>query len=366
MDEQTPPPVSGQEGIGTTVERGLALVLVAAVVLGVLATLQPFATAILFGSILAIALWPLRVMLVARGFRTGRAATLLLLLVIAAIILPLLAVAPGLVSAIEGGSTTLRAMVAAAPATPPAWLAELPMVGGWIVAKWTHLATTHGEIGPLIAPYAGRIQSVLISVATGLADSTLQMLLALVVATMIWSSGEVIGEAMMHGAVRLGGPTGAAALEAAAGAVRSVAYGVVGTSVLQGVLAGIGFAIAGVPAAALLGFLTLVFSISQVLGPLVVVTWAGAAWWLYDGGSTGWAIFMALWGALAVSSGDNVLRPLLIKRGVEMPLSLIILGVFGGFVAFGFLGLFIGPTMLAVGLVMLRAWQANTRRATVL
>jgi predicted PurR-regulated permease PerM len=118
-----------------------------------------------------------------------------------------------------------------------------------------------------------------------------------------------------------------------------------------------------VPAAALLGFLTLVFSISQILGPLVVVTWLGASWWLFEQGSTGWAIFMAAWGALAVSSGDNILRPLLIKRGVQMPLSLIILGVFGGFVAFGFLGLFIGPVLLAVGLVMLRAWRVAERNA---
>jgi len=359
MDHKAPPPDPGS--IGVTIERGLALVLVAGVLIGVLATLQPFATAILFGAILAIALWPLRVMLLARGFRRGRAALLLVSLVVAAIILPLLAMAPGLVSAIESGSATLRTMIELAPAQSPSWMADLPMIGGWISNTWARVAASQGEIGPLIAPYAGRIQAVLISVASGLADSTLQLLLALVVATMLWTSGEEIGETLKHVAVRLGGNTGAAVLEAAGGAVRSVAYGVVGTSVMQGILAGIGFAIAGVPAAALLGFLTLVFSISQVLGPLVVVTWAGAAWWLYDQGQTGWAIFMALWGALAVSSGDNVLRPLLIKRGVEMPLSLIILGVFGGFVAFGFLGLFIGPTLLAVGLVMLRAWQASTR-----
>jgi predicted PurR-regulated permease PerM len=358
MDDQDKPPAPAS--IGGTVERGLALVLVAGVVFGVLATLRPFATAILFGAILAIALWPLRAMLVARGVGHGRAAALLLLLVIAAIVLPLLAVAPGLVSALETGATTARGMIAAAPATPPAWLLDLPLVGGWIGTNWARVASAQGEFGPLIAPYAGRIQAVLIDLATGLADSTVQMLLALVVATMLWNSGETIAESLSHGAVRLGGPTGAAALEAAGGAVRSVAYGVVGTSVLQGILAGIGFAIAGVPAAALLGFLTLIFSISQVLGPLVIVTWAGAAWWLFDQGNTGWAIFMAVWGATAVSSGDNVLRPLLIKRGVQMPLSLIILGVFGGFVAFGFLGLFIGPTMLAVGLVMLRAWQGTT------
>jgi predicted PurR-regulated permease PerM len=78
---------------------------------------------------------------------------------------------------------------------------------------------------------------------------------------------------------------------------------------------------------------------------------------LFDQGQTGWAIFMALWGLGAISSSDNLIRPLVIRRGVDMPLSIVIIGVFGGFVAFGFLGLFIGPVLLAVGLVMLRAWR---------
>jgi predicted PurR-regulated permease PerM len=189
------------------------------------------------------------------------------------------------------------------------------------------------------------------------------MLLALVVATMLWISGDAIAAELRYGAGRLGGPTGVHALDTAASAVRAVAYGVVGTSVAQGVLAGIGYAIAGIPAAALLGFLTFVFSISQVLGPLVIVMWIGAAYWLFDGGHLGWAIFMALWGLIPVSGSDNILRPMLIKRGVEMPLSVIILGVFGGFVAFGFLGLFIGPVLLAVGLVMLRAWREREHAA---
>ena len=131
--------------------------------------------------------------------------------------------------------------------------------------------------------------------------------------------------------------------------------------ILQAVLMGIGLAIAGVPGAGVLAFLTMIFSISQVLGPLVVVTWVGAAAWLFNQDQTGWAIFMLVWGALPVSGSDNIVRPLLIKRGSAMPLGLIILGVFGGLVAFGFLGLFIGPALLAVAHGLLQAWrQAGT------
>src|SRR5262249_52974397 len=100
-----------------------------------------------------------------------------------------------------------------------------------------------------------------------------------------------------------------------------------------------------------------IFSISQVLGPLIVVTWAGAGAWLYSQGDTGWAVFMLAWGLILVSSSDNIVRPLLIKRSSTMPLGLIVLGVFGGLIAFGFLGLFIGPTLLAVSHGLLRAWQ---------
>ncbi len=357
MDQKPTP------GVGSLVERGLALAVVALVLLGILAVLQPFATAILFGSILAIAAWPLRDALVARGFGRGAAAGLMLLLVLVVIVVPLLLIAPGLVGAIRGSAGALQAAVLSAPIDPPEWLSALPLVGDRLDALWRQVADARGNVGPLIEPYADRIQAVLLAVAAGLADSALQILLALIVATMLWSQGEAIVEALRDSASRLGGATGVSALNAAGAAVRAVAYGVVGTAAAQGLLAGIGYAVAGVPAAALLGFLTLVFSVTQILGPLVVVMWAAAAWWLYDGGQTGWAIFMVVWGFVVVSGSDNILRPLLIKRGVEMPLSLIILGVFGGFVAFGFLGLFIGPVLLAVGLIMLRAWRSAERDA---
>lgn len=350
-------------GVGRIVERGLALAVVALVLLGILAVLQPFATAILFGSILAIAAWPLRDALIVRGLGRGSAAGLLLLLVLVMVVVPLLLIAPGLVSAIRGSASVVQAALLSAPLKPPGWLGDLPVAGERLEALWRQISDARGNLGPLVEPYADRIQAILLAVAGGLADSALQILLALIVATMLWSQGEAIAAALADSASRLGGATGLNALHAAGAAVRAVAYGVVGTAVAQGILAGIGYAIAGVPAAALLGFLTMVFSVTQILGPLVVVMWAVAAWWLYDGGHTAWAIFMGLWGLIIVSGSDNILRPLLIKRGVEMPLSLIILGVFGGFVAFGFLGLFIGPVLLAVGLVMLRAWRSAEHNA---
>jgi predicted PurR-regulated permease PerM len=137
-----------------------------------------------------------------------------------------------------------------------------------------------------------------------------------------------------------------------------VAYGVVGTAVIQAVIMAIGLTVAGVPGAILLGFVTLLLALSQIGAPLIIVVWAGAAVWLFGQDHQGWGIFMIFWG-LVVTVIDNFIKPLLIGVGVEMPLSLTILGVFGGFVAFGFLGLFIGPTLIAVGYTLLEAWRGE-------
>jgi predicted PurR-regulated permease PerM len=155
---------------------------------------------------------------------------------------------------------------------------------------------------------------------------------------------------------RLGGESAAGTLDVAAGAVRGVAYGVVGTAAIQAAVLAIGLAVAGVPGAALLGFVTLLLAITQIGAPLIVLVWAGAAVWAFGQGQQGWGIFIVLWG-LVVSTMDNFIKPWLIGFGMHMPLALIILGVFGGFITFGFLGLFIGPTLVAIAFSLLNAWR---------
>jgi predicted PurR-regulated permease PerM len=142
-----------------------------------------------------------------------------------------------------------------------------------------------------------------------------------------------------------------------AGAIRGVAYGVIGTAPIQAILLAIGLAVAGVPGAGTLGFVGLLLAISQIGGPLLILIWGGAAWWLFAQDQPIWGAFMIVWGVF-VNAVDNFIKPWLIGFGVEMPLSLTILGVFGGFVAFGFLGLFIGPTLIAIVFTLFQAWRA--------
>jgi predicted PurR-regulated permease PerM len=154
---------------------------------------------------------------------------------------------------------------------------------------------------------------------------------------MFWTNGDGL-VAVLHDALRrLGGPIAEQALDVAASAIRGVAYGVIGTAAIQAVVLAIGLALAGVPGAGTLGFVALLLAISQIGGPLLILIWGGAAWWLFAQDQQVWGVFMIAWGVL-VSMIDNFIKPWLIGFGVEMPMSLTILGVFGGFIAFGFLG----------------------------
>jgi predicted PurR-regulated permease PerM len=336
-------------------ERAVLLLLFAALLLGIFAVLLPFSTAILFGAILAIAGWPLRDFLLRRGLKRGLAATLLLLLALALIALPLMAVAPSLAEHLTKGADRLQDYFASAPQVP-GWLAGLPLVGERLAVLWDKAMSAEGGIRALLEPYSASLRQMFVGAAAALAGSVLQIILSLVVAALLWVSGDALA-ARLHAFLRqLCGETAAAALDVATGAVRGVAYGVVGTAAIQAVVMAIGLVVAGVPGAALLGFVTLLLALSQIGAPLIVVVWGGAAVWLFGQDQQGWGIFLIVWG-LIVTMMDNVIKPWLIGFGVAMPMSLTILSVFGGFVAFGFLGLFIGPTLIAVGFALLEAWS---------
>jgi predicted PurR-regulated permease PerM len=242
---------------------------------------------------------------------------------------------------------------------PPGWIVDLPLAGDRLAGLWHQVAAADGNVRSVLEPYASRIGEMMVAAAAALADSALQFILALIVAAMFWTNGDRVG-AFMRGVVqRLGGETAAQALDAAGGSLRSVAYGVVGTALIQGALMSLGALLAGLPAPVLLGFVVMLLAISQIGAPLIVLVWGGGAWWLFHEGAQGWGIFMIAWGLVMVSASDNIIRPWLIRQGVEMPLTLVILGVFGGFLSFGFLGLFIGPALLSVAFTVLKAWRGN-------
>jgi predicted PurR-regulated permease PerM len=341
------------------IERFIVMFLFGLLVFGVLVVLRPLATAIAFGAILAIATWPLRKAFIQAGLPPGLAATALFVAALALMVVPAALVAPTLSASLGQAAHHLEEGLANVPDTLPAWIARIPLLGARIGQAWQTVAQGDGDLRTALAPYADWLQARLIEAAGELAGSVLQFLLALIVCAMLWTSGDAVNETLCDVMRRLGGTTAVAALEAAAGSLRSVAYGVVGTAVMQGVLMTMGAAIAGVSASVLLGFVVMLLAISQIGAPLIVLVWGGAAWSLFRAGDPVWGSFMLAWGLVLVTASDNFVKPWLISQGVKMPLTLVILGVFGGFVSLGFLGLFIGPALLAVAFTLLRAWRAQ-------
>ena len=298
--------------------------IVVGLLIGVLVIVRPFTTAILFGATLATAAWPARQALVRNGLRRGSAAALLLLLSLVLVVLPMLVVAPHLADQMVQGAERIQSYFAATP-EQPGWMKGLPLFGRRLGAAWDRMVEAEGNLRILLEPYIANVEQLIIGAARALADSLVQVVLSLAVATMFWTNGDAL-IAVLHDALRrLGGPIAERALDVAAGAIRGVAYGVVGTAAIQAVLLTLGLAVAGVPGAAMLGFVGLLLAISQIGGPLLAVIWGGAAWWLFAQDHAAWGAFMIVWGIL-VSTIDNFIKPWLIGFGMEMPISLTILG----------------------------------------
>ena len=208
------------------------------------------------------------------------------------------------------------------------------------------------NVRKLLAPVGHALLGAGLSVGAGLG----QLALSIVLAYFFYTGGEFAVAWLRAGMRRIGGERADHLLSLAGNTIKGVVYGVLGTAFVQALLAGIGFWIAGVPTPALLGLVTFFLSVIPVGPPLV---WIPAALWLYHAGSVGWAIFIVVWGMGVVGMADNVIKPLLISKGTDMPLIWIMLGVLGGALAFGFLGVFIGPTVLAVAYALLRDWTVG-------
>jgi predicted PurR-regulated permease PerM len=167
--------------------------------------------------------------------------------------------------------------------------------------------------------------------------------------------GESLAKRLIVALKRLTGDRATYLMGIARGTVSGVIYGILGTGLAQGVLATFGFAVAGVPGAVLLGVATFFLSVVPVGPPLV---WGGAAIWLFQQGELSWAVFVAVWGFFVVSTVDNVIKPFIISRGASLPFAIVFLGVLGGVLAFGVIGAFLGPTLLAVGYRLVIEWTS--------
>jgi predicted PurR-regulated permease PerM len=222
-----------------------------------------------------------------------------------------------------------------------------------VAAEWQKLAATRPEdLAARTAPYLAGVVAWLIAQVGSLGSLFLQLLLMVGVSAMLYARGELVAEGVLAFARRLAGEPGERVVRLSAGAIRGVALGIVVTALVQAVIGGIGLAVTGVPHALLLASIMFLLAVAQI-GPAPVLL--GGAVWLYLNGHIVWAVVLLGW-TIGTGSLDNVLRPALIRRGADLPFVLIFAGVLGGMLAFGLIGLFVGPVVLAVTYTLLAAW----------
>jgi predicted PurR-regulated permease PerM len=336
-------------------EQNLGWLLLAFLLGGCLLVMRPFISTLLWAAVLSFALWPVyrRLLTLLRGHRT-LAAALITLGMILVILLPFLIVGLTLADNVKELTTATRRWLDAGPPAPPAWLAKVPVVGESAVEHWRGFAADSGRLVEEAKKFIEPVASALLKTGLVLGSGVVQMALSILITFFFLREGAALVGRLSAGIGRIAGERGRHLLEVAGNTVRGVVYGILGTALVQAVMAGVGFVIAGVPAAALLALLTFFLSVLPVGPPLI---WLPAAFWLFHQGSTGWGIFMLVWG-VAVSSVDNFVKPWLISQGSDMPFLLIFFGVVGGALAFGFIGVFLGPTLLAVGFRLVEEWSS--------
>lgn len=333
------------------------LAVMSILVVGCFLVLRPFLAAMLLATVVCVSTWPLYLWLLRRmNGRQNIAAFTMTLSLALVVILPLALVAYNLADNITAFYDGIRQAVEAGPPEPPAWLKGVPIVGGSVNEYWHLLATSREERDSLAKSLLEPAKNLLLAGGILLGRGVIEMSLAAFVSFFFYRDGAALARFLNVAMDRVVGTHVENVLGIINNTVQSVMYGLLGTALAQGFVATIGFAIAGVPAALPLGVATFLFSLIPVGPPLI---WGGAAIWLFYQGTVEWGIFMLLWGFFLISSVDNVVKPLLISRGSHLPFILVLFGVGGGVLAFGFIGIFIGPTLLAVGFSLLQEWTAR-------
>jgi predicted PurR-regulated permease PerM len=320
--------------------------------------LRPFLGPAIWATMIVVSTWPLMqgVQQALWGRRLLAVLAMMLLLLLVFVVPLVLATVTIVSNADELVGWAKLAAKYQLPDLPPAWLSGLPLVGGMADSAWKQAADLGlRDLLPRLSPYAGELTRWFVAQVGSVGVLLMQFLLTVLIAAVMYSHGEEGAALVRRFARRLAGDRAEGAVVLAGGAIRGVALGVGGTALVQTLLGGLGIAMAGVPFAGLLSALMFMLCIAQV-GPVPVLL--GAALWSFFEGSTGWAIFLFLLG-MVLAVLDNVLRPWFIKLGADLPLLLIFAGVIGGLFAFGLVGIFVGPVMLAVAYTLLSAWMSD-------
>lgn len=331
----------------------VALVLLA---IGCVLVLLPFLPSLLWSVILVFATWPLFVRIEhALGGHKTTAALIMTMILAAALILPLVLIANSVAAGAELVLNQVQEWrnTAPGPIEPPGWLLALPWLGEWLADYWRSAVSSTSALVETVIPLLGFLRETALRSGLTLGRGVVEISLSVLISFFIYRDALSGLDGLRNVVRRIAGEPALGLIKVAGDTMMGVVYGIVGTALAQALLAVCGFWLASVPAPFLLGTLTFLLALFPAGAPLV---WFPAALWLFYGGSYGWGLFMLIWGAFVVSGIDNFLRPYLISKGTNMPFLLVLFGVIGGILTFGILGIFIGPTLLAIALALLNQW----------
>ncbi len=335
----------------------LAVLFLGGLILASVWILRPFLAPVIWATMIVVSTWPLMLAVQRRLWaKRSLAVTVMTIALLLVFVAPFSAAIGTIVSHADELASWAKNLRGLKVPAAPDWVAKAPVVGEQATAFWNEYAAKGVEdLDEVVAPYTGRVVRWFVAEVGGIGLVSVQFLLTVVIAAIMYSLGESWAAWVRRFGRRLMGERGDTVVRLAGQAIRGVALGVVVTAFVQAVLGGLGLLVAGVPFAAVLTAVMFMLAVAQI-GAVPVLL--GALVWLWFQGSTGWFVALLVW-TVIVGSLDNVLRPILIKKGADLPLLLIFAGVIGGLVSFGLLGLFVGPVVLAVAYTLLDAWVAE-------
>ena len=319
--------------------------------------LRPFLVSLVWGAIVVIATWPLLEKLETRLVKKRKLAVLvmsalLLLIVLIPLMLAFLTIAKNAADI----TAKVKSLNSVSLPSPPEWLERIPLAGEKISNSWKTFASLNpDERSAMVTPYAKKTLMLFAARAGSTGITVVYFLLTMIVSIILYAKGEIFRDGVMSFARRLAGQQGEDVAVLAGKAVRAVVLGVVITALIQTAIGGVGLFIVGVPAAGLLTAVMLILCLAQ-LGPILVLL--PSVLWLYWSGQPTWGTVLLVF-SIPACTIDNFLRPVLIRKGIDLPLLLIFSGVIGGLIGFGVIGLFIGPVILAVAYTLLKSWVAG-------
>lgn len=365
MSQEQPPQLPGsantpedEQNVHTAIEIAVRLGVLAVLAALCLRILAPFVGIVLWALIIAVASDDLFRRLVSWvGGRRGLAAGLFVIAAFTVVIVPSVLLSETLIAGSQHFASEIASGRISIP-EPPQKVASVPLIGERLYDAWLLASENLGAALARLKPQLETISRWLLRAAGSAGVALLQLAASIVLAGVLLTRSKDRSAAIARLATRLAGPRGPEFAELAQATVRSVVQGILGVAVFQAMAAGLAFMVAGVPAAGLWALLVLVAAIMQIPVALVMLP---PIFLVYSASSTGVAVAFAVW-CIAVSLADNVLKPILFGRGVEVPMIVIFLGAVGGMLSMGIIGLFLGAVILALGYELFVAWLDTDRR----